>query len=217
MPITNEIETIAINSADAADQQYTLSNGLTLSLSEGNVLEGSRFSVDVVAGETTASDASAWESSEAALTVGGTYDGSNGDDTLSLKVIQGGTHGTDDLQLSLYDSDGNDLESIAVSAADPLNQQYTFSNGLSVSLGEGSFVNDTTFSVDVTASANISVDPDKAFNGTGADSANLEDGHTVTAGSFQINNVEITVNSDDSINSVLDRINNSAAGVSCQF
>jgi|GEM_PF-2053597 len=213
----NQIETIAISSTDAIGQQYSLSNGLTLSLGEGNVLEGSRFSVDVVAGETTASAPTAWTSTEAVVAVGGTYDGSNGDDTLSLKVVQGGTHSTDDLQLSLYDSAGNDLGSIAVSAADPLNQQYTFSNGLSVSLGEGIFVDDTTFSMDVAASANISVDPDKAFNGTGADSANLEDGHTVTAGSFQINNVEITVNSDDSINSVLDRINNSAAGVTASF
>ncbi|MEJ2475830.1 MAG: flagellin hook IN motif-containing protein, partial [Desulfobacterales bacterium] len=61
------------------------------------------------------------------------------------------------------------------------------------------------------------VDPSKAFNGTGADDPNLQSGLDVTSGSFEINGTTIDVAADDTINSVLDKINDSDAGVTATF
>jgi flagellar hook-associated protein 2 len=61
------------------------------------------------------------------------------------------------------------------------------------------------------------VNPDNPFNGTGADDPDLQYGLDVTAGSFEINGTTIDVAADDSINSVLDKINGSAAGVTASF
>ena len=61
------------------------------------------------------------------------------------------------------------------------------------------------------------VDPDKAFNGTGSDDPNLQPGLDVTSGSFEINGTTIDVQADDTLNSVLGKINSSSAGVTATF
>jgi hypothetical protein len=58
--------------------------------------------------------------------------------------------------------------------------------------------------------------PDAAFNGTGLN-APLFDGATVQAGSFTVNGVTIEVAADDSVNSVLAKITDSAAGVTATY
>jgi hypothetical protein len=61
------------------------------------------------------------------------------------------------------------------------------------------------------------VDPNKPFNGTGTDNPNLEYGLSITDGSFQVNGVTIDVYANDTMNTVLDRITQSGAGVSATF
>jgi len=213
----NAIDTIAIGGTDAIGREYALSNGLTLSLSEGTILTGARFGVDVTAGANSASGPSTWSSDGATMSVSGAYDGSGGDDTFTFMVSQGGVRGVDDIRVDMYDSAGNQIATIDVGAQDSADQSYALSNGLTVTFSEGAFVTDTVFNVAVTAPTDNAVDPDKALNGTGADGANLETGYTVGNGAFQINGVEIAVNSGDSINDVLDRISQSGAGVTAAF
>jgi hypothetical protein len=56
-----------------------------------------------------------------------------------------------------------------------------------------------------------------AFNGTGLNGPQFEDGVSVRAGSFTVNGVEITVQADDSVQNVLDKITASGAGVTAIF
>lgn len=61
------------------------------------------------------------------------------------------------------------------------------------------------------------INPDAAFNGSGDDSPGFEDGLSVSAGSFEINGATIEVSEDDSLSSVLAKIDASDAGVSAAF
>ncbi len=156
-------------------------------------------------------------SSTAQVTIDGVYDGSNGTDTLTFKVTQQGTHGSANLQIRVYDSNNEEIDRIAISKHDPMDQQYNLSNGLVLTLGEGDLAQRDTFTVEVFDSVGSAVDPDKAFNGTRNDNPDLEYGLRVSDGSFQINGSTIEVNASDTLNDVLDRINQSNAGVTATF
>ena len=153
----------------------------------------------------------------AQVTIDGVYDGSNGTDTLTFKVTQQGTHGSANLQIRVYDSNNEEIDRIAISKHDPMDQQYNLSNGLVLTLGEGDLAKRDTFTVEVFDSVGSAVDPDKAFNGTRNDNPDLEYGLRVSDGSFQINGSTIEVNASDTLNDVLDRINQSNAGVTATF
>jgi hypothetical protein len=217
----NQIDQINIKTRDAIDKQYNLSNGITLTLGAGDLFEGDSFTVDVDASVPTSFSPteSVWQGSDliAAVTVDGAYDGSQGSGDLSFVVQQGGIHGSDDIIIKAYAPDGSFLEDININANDPLDTQYTLSNGIQLTFGDGQFFNADTFTLSVSDSVASTVDPDKPFNGTGVDNPNLESGFSVTDGSFEINGVTIDVNASDTINSVLDRINQSAAGVTATF
>ena len=62
-----------------------------------------------------------------------------------------------------------------------------------------------------------SVNADAAFNAAGAAGPQFDAGVTVGPGSFTVNGIAITVNADDSVNSVLERLNSSAAGVTASL
>jgi hypothetical protein len=156
-------------------------------------------------------------SSTAQPTIGGEYDGSSGTDTLTFQVKKGGTLGGDLIQINVYDSNNNQIDSLNFKKQDGINTPYTLSNGLTVTFGEGDFVKNDSFTLEVYDNVENTVDPDKAFNGTGADDPNLQDGLEVTSGSFEINGTTIDVAADDTINSVLDKINQSDAGVTATF
>jgi hypothetical protein len=216
----NPIETIKISKKDAIDQQYALTNGLTVTFGAGEIVKDDHFTLDLYTSAEPVPIESfepAYSGSNAAVTLGGTYDGSNGSDTLTLQVTQGGTHGADDLQISVLDSNSNQIDQLTIAGADPIDQTYTLSNGITLTVDPGKLLQGTTFSVDVSEGEPIAADPDKSFNGVGVDDPNLETGLTVTNGSFQINGVDIAVQEDDTINTVLDRINQSEAGVTAAF
>jgi hypothetical protein len=163
-------------------------------------------------------DPSAWSgASTAQPTVGGEYDGSNGTDTLTFIVTRGGTLGSSNLQIKVFDSNNTQLDVIGPKKGDSAGTEYTLSNGLTVSFSDGDLAKNDSFTMDVIAGIEAAVDPDNPFNGTGSTDPNLETGLEVTAGSFQINGTTIDVQADDSINSVLDTINSSGAGVTATF
>jgi len=165
-----------------------------------------------------ATDPTQWTgTSTAQPTIGGEYDGSSGSDTLSFQVKKGGTLGGDLVQINVYDSSNNQIGSLNFKKQDGINTPYTLSNGLTVTFGEGDFVKNDSFTVEVYDSVDNAVDPDKAFNGTGSADPNLQYGLDVTSGSFEINGTTIDVAADDTINSVLDKINQSDAGVTATF
>ena len=176
-------------------------------------------STEEVNAATTAysTDAPEWTgTSTAQPTIGGEYDGSSGDNTLTFKVKKGGTLGGDLIQINVYDSNNNQIDSLNFKKQDS-NTIYNLSNGLTVTFGEGDFVKNDSFSVEVYDNVENTVDPSKPFNGTGSDDPNLQYGLDVTAGSFEINGTTIDVSADDTINSVLDKINQSDAGVTATF
>jgi len=149
--------------------------------------------------------------------ISGEDDGASGDDTLTFKVKKGGNLGGDLIQIEIYDSNNNQIDSLNFRKQDSVNTPYTLSNGLTVTFGEGTFVKNDSFSVEVYATAPQAVNPDNPFNGSGADDPNFESGLAVTSGSFEINGTTINVAADDTINSVLDKINQSDAGVTATF
>jgi len=155
--------------------------------------------------------------STAHVTISGEYDGSNGTDTLTFQVVRGGTHGSVNLQIKVYDSNNAEIDSVNLGKKDAVDKQYTMSNGLVLTLGEGDLSKNDTLTVAVSDSVGSAVDPDNPLNGTRNSDPNLEPGLSVTDGSFQINGTTINVNASDSINSVLDRINQSDAGVTATF
>jgi hypothetical protein len=215
----NEIDKIDIKDKHAIDRKYTLSNGLALSLGEGVVYKNDTLTIDVSDEPMSSSPTEPeWAGTTTDLiTLGGVYDGSNGTGPLSFLVSRGGTHGVDDLQLKVTDAGNNEIDKIDIKDSDALDKTYTLSNGITLQLGEGSLLKGTTFSVEVFASVGSAVDPDRPFNGVRNDDPNLEHGLSVADGFFQINGVEIAVQADDSINTVLDRISQSDAGVTATF
>ena len=61
------------------------------------------------------------------------------------------------------------------------------------------------------------VNADATFNGTGLNSPLFDPGLTVQAGSFTVDGVTITVAANDTVNTVLDKITASAAGVTATY
>jgi len=177
-------------------------------------------STEEVNASTTAysTDPPEWtRTSTAQPTIGGEYDGSSGTDTLTFEVKKGGTLGGDLIQINIYDSSNNQIDSLNFKKQDGINTPYTLSNGLTVTFGEGDFVKNDSFTLEVYDNVENTVDPDNPFNGTGSADPNLQNGLDVTSGSFEINGTTIDVAADDTINSVLDKINQSDAGVTATY
>jgi hypothetical protein len=156
-------------------------------------------------------------SSTAQPTIGGEYDGSSGSDTLTFSAKKGGTAGSDLIQIEVFDSNNNQIDSLNFRKQDGVGTPQALSNGLTVTFSEGDFVKNDTFTLEVYDNVDNAVNPDNSFNGTGADDPNLQSGLDVTAGSFEINGTSIDVAADDTINSVLDKINQSTAGVTATY
>ncbi len=146
--------------------------------------------------------------------IGGEYDGSNGDTQLTFEVQQAGVIGVANVRIRVFDGTTR-LEDIRYNEA--AGTEVTLANGLTLSLGSGLVLGGDTFTVDVSASVGTSVDPDGAFDGTLNDDPEFEAGQSVTGGLFFVNGTAIGVSPSDTINIILDRINQSAAGVTAVF
>jgi hypothetical protein len=156
--------------------------------------------------------------STAQVTISGEYDGSNGTDMLRFEVTKGGTIGGNRaLQIRLYDSNNTAIETINIKRNESPGTQYTLNNGLVLTFSDGDLTENDNFTVQVYDSVGTAVNPDNPFNGVRNENPDLEEGLSVTSGSFQINGVNIAVQENDTINTVLDRINQADAGVTASF
>lgn len=149
-------------------------------------------------------------------TIGGTYDGSQGDDTLTAEVTQANGAGAGNRRVEVRDSAGNLIEEVRIQQNDPPGEVYDLPNGLTLSFGPGPTFQGDTFTFDVDDGEALAVDPDAAFDGGGTP-LNFGGGQEVVAGSFDVNGVTIAVAADDTINSVIAAINASPAGVTAAF
>ncbi len=95
-----------------------------------------------------------WIDSTATATIGGFYDGSNGTDTLTFLVEDGGIHGFDDLKIEVQDGEGDKIETIDVDSKDAIDQVYTLENGLTVQFAAGTMRAGDTFTLGVDSSDN---------------------------------------------------------------
>jgi len=161
------------------------------------------------------------DSSTSELTVSGTYDGSRGDTQLRVRVRRsygGKTVGEDWIQIRIRDMDaGINLETWYIAPGDEPGTEYTTGTGLVLSFSAGILNRNADAYIDVYDTVDSEIDPDKPLNGVRNDNPNLEDGYAVTAGSFEVNGETITVNADDTVNDVLQRINDSDAGVTVAY
>ena len=214
-----ELEEIFFNKNHPIDQQYTLSNGLIITLGEGDLLLDDTFTVDVDDSIPMSFSPSLpqWIGSTGLATLDGVYDGSNGSMTLTFEVDVGGTHGVDDITIKVYDDISQEIDEIFIDNNDPIDTEYTLSNGLVFTLGDGDMLKGSTFTADVSDVVGSTVDPNKPLNGTRNDNPNLEYGLSVTDGSFELNGTVINVYASDTINTVLNRITQSSAGVTATF
>ncbi len=149
--------------------------------------------------------------------ISGVYNGENGTDSLRFLVTRTGVHGVSRITVKVYDGNDDRIKTINIRDNHDLDREYNIGNGLTFSLGVGTLIQGDEFFLDVYDNVPSAVDPDKPFDGTRNDRPNLDQGEAVTAGSFEINGATINVNADDTINSVLGKINSSAANVNAVF
>lgn len=151
-------------------------------------------------------------------TIGGVYNGQNGSQTLTFRVT--GANGTVGsaffTRIEVRDEANQLLDNISI-GTQPAGSVYTLQNGLTFSLSSGTLRVNNTFTVQVFANVGSAPDPSKPFNGTRNNSPNLQPGLAVTSGSFRVNGVAINVLASDSINAVLTKITDSAAGVTATY
>ena len=111
-------------------------------------------------------DTTEWTgASTAQPTIGGEYDGSSGTDTLTFEVKKGGTLGGNLILINVYDSSNNQIDSVSFKKADGVDTPFTLSNGLTVAFGEGDFVKNDTFTLEVYDNVDNAVDPDNPLKG----------------------------------------------------
>jgi len=146
-------------------------------------------------------------SSSASITVGGTYDGSLGTDTLTFEAQNGGIVGLSSIQIDVLDGSGTKVDSVSLGFGDA-GDEMELDSGLTVAFSGFSISNGDTFTVDVQDST--TVDADAALD----DGALSDD---VSAGEFTVNGATVAIGSGDSLNDVLASIEASAAGVSAAF
>lgn len=160
-----------------------------------------------------------WDgSSTAAITIGGEYNGNHGSGDLLFEVRRGGTRGVDDLRIRVYDPNGDRIRNFNVRASHALDRQYDLRNGLYLTLGNGDLTNRDTATIQVRDDLGAAVDPDKPLGGIRNDNPNLQfGGPSIVDGQITINGETISVTTSDSINDVIGRINQSAAGVTATF
>ena len=155
-----------------------------------------------------------WDGSSTALfTVGGVYDGSDGNNTLTIQARRNGTRGVNDIRFRVENEQGQRF-GFWVRDHHPLDREYSLRNGLFVTLGPGSIVNREETTLQVFQNVGAAVDPSKPLGGIRNDNPNLEfGGPTIQNGSFTVNGENISVSTADTLNDVIDRINQSNAGV----
>ena len=89
--------------------------------------------------------------------------------------------------------------------------------GLSISFGAGSVTQNATASFTVSNSTPTTVDANAAFNAGVNTRPRFDGGATVSAGAFKVNGTTVNVLANDTISTVLSRINSTVSGVTASF
>ncbi len=215
-PDGSKLGEIEIKKNDPIDQGYDVGNGLTITFAAGDFIKNETFTLEVES-QGNFSTTPNPVTSTAAPAIQGVYDGSLGTDVLEFLVTQAGIHGSNDLAFEVRTSDGTLVDTISLNSIDPMDQVYSLSSGLEFQLGDGRLTLGESFTVNISHLVPTSVDPQLSFDGTGIFDAKLEDPFVIEDGSFQLNGNSIAVFANDSISSVLDRINNAGMDVTATF
>lgn len=160
-------------------------------------------------------------------TIGGSYDGSLGNDTVTFSVTKGGNVGGPytealgllpaDLEVEVRDGSGALIDTLSFSEETPVGEEMALSTGLAVSFSGGSLEVGDSFELGVSHSRAGSMIVDQPMNGRGGNDANFDLGQKVVDGAFQLNGVSIAVSASDTVKDVLDRISASAANATATF
>jgi len=161
----------------------------------------------------------AWDDGSSALiTIGGEYNGAHGTGEITFEVRRPGTHGVNDLRIRVEDNDGNRIKNLNIRDHHAEDRQYSLNNGLYLTLGPGSLGNRDFARIQVDENVGAVVDPDQPLGGIRNQNPNLQFGTPdIVNGSFDLNGENISVSTTDTLNDVVQRINNSNAGVTAVF
>lgn len=157
------------------------------------------------------------QGSQAAPTVGGTYNGDQGSGNLTFTVSSGGIRGLTEARIRVDGPVGQFVDEIVVATSDPIDTEYSISNGLTVQLGSGILILGDTFDVDVQNGLDLEIGANTAFDGSDGSPPGFDAGEVVTDGSFTVNGIEIAVTGSDSVETVLSRITASQANVTAEY
>ena len=158
------------------------------------------------------------DGSTALITLGGEYQGDEWSDVLTFEVRRDGTHGVDNLRIRVEDSQGNRLTNLNIRANHDEDRQYDIGNGIFLTLGPGDLVDRDTATIQVFDNVGEVVNPGNPLGGIRNSNPNLQFGTTpIVDGAFQLNGESINVSTADTINDIISRINQSAAGVTASF
>jgi hypothetical protein len=153
------------------------------------------------------------DGSSALITLGGEYLGNNGTGQLNFLARRSGPN----VSIRVTDSIGGPTRNISIDQSDPT-IQYSLQNGLYFTLGPGSLINRDTTTVQVYDNVGAVVNPDLPLGGQRNENPNLQYGLPgIVDGSFSLNGESISVLTTDTLNEVVQRINESGAGVSAVF
>lgn len=156
-------------------------------------------------------------SSSATPTIGGVYDGDQGDGALRFVASSGGIVGLTPVQIQVRNGQNQLVQTLGFGFGYSAGSPRTLNNGLTMSLGGGTVAAGDSFEVAVSVTTGSTVAIANPFNGTRNANPNFDPGVTVQAGTFAVNGTSIAVAASDSIQSVLARITASAAGVTASF
>jgi len=153
--------------------------------------------------------------STSTATIHGTYTGTS-DQTYEIKSgrTRGWTVGKKKYAFKFY-IDGVRQSNISVPGSYAPGDTISIGDGLEVSFGAGAITKRDTLTFDGLAGLDVTADPDEAFDGSTGGYHNLDS--TVTSGTFEVNGETITVAATDTINTVIDSINASGAGVTAEY
>ena len=153
--------------------------------------------------------------STSVATIHGTYTGTS-DQTYEIRSgnTRGWTVGSKKYAFRFY-IDGVRQSNISLPGSYTAGDKVSIGDGLEISFGAGAITKRDKLTFDGLTGLDVAADPDEAFDGSTGGYANLDT--TVSAGTFEVNGTTITVNDDDTINTVLDSINSSGAGVTAEY
>lgn len=197
--------------------------GLSLNLFESAATLGSTEEINASADSFSPFGPNWSLGSTSLITLGGEYRGSLGTTTLTFDARRGGTRFSNNLQIRVTDGLGGTVGTYNIQQTDPLDQRYSLVDGLFFTVGAGDLVENDLATAGLFQGIGSAVDPDKPLAGTRNDNPNFqyyEAPNTlpdVVDGSFDVNGETIAVTTTDTINTVIGKINASAAGVTAQF